>query len=85
MEHFCIFTENTRNTVDDTEKTRNDLMHYPPTVPNAQSRSPYDFQDGLHSSVVQVTLEQVELWREFYDVGTEMILTKAGRYEAVYW
>lgn len=29
---------------------------------------------------VQVELQGSELWRRFHDIGTEMIITKAGRY-----
>ena len=28
---------------------------------------------------IKVTLENMELWREFHKIGTEMIITKMGR------
>jgi hypothetical protein len=33
----------------------------------------------LESGGVRVTLEEADLWRQFYALGTEMIVTKAGR------
>jgi hypothetical protein len=30
--------------------------------------------------VVQVELQGSELWKRFHDIGTEMIITKAGRF-----
>lgn len=30
---------------------------------------------------VRVELQGSELWKRFYEIGTEMIITKAGRYE----
>ena len=36
--------------------------------------------EGLHSLPgVSLSLENRELWKEFNSVGTEMIITKAGR------
>ena len=32
---------------------------------------------------IKVSLENVDLWRRFNDMGTEMIITKTGRYEGV--
>lgn len=30
---------------------------------------------------VRVELQGSELWKRFYEIGTEMIITKAGRYK----
>lgn len=31
---------------------------------------------------IKVYLHERELWMKFHEVGTEMIITKAGRYDA---
>lgn len=31
-------------------------------------------------NVIQVELQGYELWKRFHDIGTEMIITKAGRF-----
>lgn len=31
----------------------------------------------------QCVLEMTELWKKFYQLGTEMIITKSGRYETM--
>ena len=30
--------------------------------------------------IIQVELQGSELWKRFHDIGTEMIITKAGRF-----
>lgn len=44
-------------------------------------REPIPPTDGEHSKLtnVTVTLEMKPLWEEFNELGTEMIVTKAGR------
>lgn len=34
---------------------------------------------GSSSSVIRVDLQGAELWKRFHEIGTEMIITKAGR------
>ena len=34
---------------------------------------------GEKDPKVKVTLENEELWKEFHEIGTEMIITKMGR------
>lgn len=38
------------------------------------------YQNQVLHTPVRVTLEQYQLWQQFHSVGTEMILTKSGRY-----
>lgn len=38
-------------------------------------------QESLQEeSVIQVELQGSDLWKRFHDIGTEMIITKAGRF-----
>ena len=37
-------------------------------------------EDTQRTSKIHVQLENAELWKQFYSVDTEMIITKAGRY-----
>lgn len=37
--------------------------------------------DGRPDREVRVELQGSELWKRFYEIGTEMIITKAGRYK----
>lgn len=66
------------------EKTANDRIHYQPPMPGTHlpRSSCHLLQCGAQPTVPQVILEEQELWQEFYNVGTEMILTKSGRFEA---
>lgn len=41
--------------------------------------------DNRPDAEVRVDLQGSELWKRFYEIGTEMIITKAGRYEIVYF
>ncbi len=34
---------------------------------------------GKRDPNIKVTLENQSLWREFHEIGTEMIITKMGR------
>ena len=53
----------------------------PPLPPSlGPEPPPASAPEGLHSLPgVSVSLENQELWKEFNSVGTEMIITKAGR------
>lgn len=53
----------------------------PPLPPSLGTEPPpASAPEGLHSLPgVSVSLENQELWKEFNSVGTEMIITKAGR------
>lgn len=37
--------------------------------------------DSRPDREVRVELQGSELWKRFYEIGTEMIITKAGRYK----
>ncbi|KAJ6659051.1 hypothetical protein lerEdw1_019353 [Lerista edwardsae] len=37
-------------------------------------------RDGATTSSIVATLEDADLWRKFHQVGTEMIITKSGRF-----
>lgn len=39
--------------------------------------------DYCPESEVRVELQGSELWKRFYEIGTEMIITKAGRYNII--
>ena len=49
-----------------------------PSIPVAYSASLPHGQ--LRTNTVQVELENKELWKRFHDIGTEMIITKTGRW-----
>lgn len=53
----------------------------PPLPPSLGTEPPpASAPEGLHSLPgVSLSLENQELWKEFNSVGTEMIITKAGR------
>ncbi|XP_022380059.1 T-box transcription factor TBX22 [Enhydra lutris kenyoni] len=59
----------------------------PKTKPSATAFSGYSSSDSDNNScksleekdVIQVELQGSELWKRFHDIGTEMIITKAGR------
>lgn len=36
--------------------------------------------DSYHQGNIRMTLEDPDLWRSFHEIGTEMIITKPGRY-----
>ena len=38
------------------------------------------FHDTIENDDVQVELQMPDLWQRFYELGTEMIITKAGRF-----
>ena len=35
--------------------------------------------DAYHQSSIKLSLEDNDLWKDFHDIGTEMIITKSGR------
>ncbi|KAB5576929.1 hypothetical protein PHYPO_G00204170 [Pangasianodon hypophthalmus] len=41
--------------------------------------SPADLNPGASMEEIQVELQCADLWKRFHDIGTEMIITKAGR------
>ena len=52
----------------------------PPLPPTLGTEPPPPAPEGLHPLPgVSLSLENRELWKEFNSVGTEMIITKAGR------
>lgn len=53
--------------------------------PAAISSSPQQVHMSVHDSEhesVDVSLENKDLWQSFYEEKTEMVITKAGRYNA---
>lgn len=42
--------------------------------------SPADLNPAASMDEIQVELQCADLWKRFHDIGTEMIITKAGRY-----
>ncbi len=43
-------------------------------------------QPGMRDNNIVISLEGAELWHQFFQAGTEMIITKSGRYAALlYW
>lgn len=36
--------------------------------------------DSYHQGNIRMTIEDPDLWRSFHEIGTEMIITKPGRY-----
>lgn len=53
--------------------------------PAAISSSPQQVHMPVHDSEresVDVSLENKDLWQSFYEEKTEMVITKAGRYNA---
>ena len=54
------------------------FLNLPPAL--GTEPPPPSAPEGLHSLPgVSLSLENRELWKEFNSVGTEMIITKAGR------
>lgn len=51
------------------------------SVKSEQSKKNSEVPNQVHSALIQAgaSLEMKPLWDEFYDLGTEMIVTKAGR------
>lgn len=47
--------------------------------PGVEESKPKE-SDLLPDREVRVDLQGSELWKRFYEIGTEMIITKAGRY-----
>ncbi|KAM8953775.1 T-box transcription factor TBX22 [Pelodytes ibericus] len=47
--------------------------------PSVSSPLPADTENPKSRDVAQVELQGSELWRRFHEIGTEMIITKAGR------
>ena len=55
-------------------------------LPSESSSNFVDEQDdssGIVLSNVTCHLESTELWAKFHDLGTEMIITKTGRYSEI--
>lgn len=48
--------------------------------PSGEENKPRE-SDGRPDREVRVELQGSELWKRFYEIGTEMIITKAGRYK----
>lgn len=46
--------------------------------------SPDDLNPAASMEEIQVELQCADLWKRFHDIGTEMIITKAGRYNRQY-
>lgn len=53
------------------------LPAHPPPSPSEDRRQ--HSRASSHPSQVEATVEAADLWRQFYQVGTEMIITRAGR------
>lgn len=51
--------------------------------PGAEQSRPRE-SDGRPDREVRVELQGSELWKRFYEIGTEMIITKAGRYKKMW-
>ena len=51
------------------------------TLLPSTSKSPGQEEQAaaVHNSKITATLEGADLWHQFYEVGTEMIITKCGR------
>ena len=50
------------------------------TKPSCQNSQETSGQIKTEDSNVRVNLQNKEMWDKFHSVGTEMIITKAGRY-----
>ena len=65
---------------DEESETGNSPASSPPPVQSSCSQAPASraLCNGLINA--RVDLEMKSLWEEFHSLGTEMIVTKAGRY-----
>lgn len=50
------------------------------TVFSCSDNESNSLESLLEESIIQVELQGSDLWKRFHDIGTEMIITKAGRF-----
>lgn len=55
--------------------------HFGPAAISSSPQVHMPVHDSEHESV-DVSLENKDLWQSFYEEKTEMVITKAGRYNA---